>query len=140
MAYTSRPGQFRDRDVIHFIDNAGALAILAKGYSKDEDCGRMTHFYHAIAAALQSRVWFEYVASGANIADLPSRGEFAKLRELGSVEFKIVWPDLGKSWSASFESAYNQYAPSPTRAAKRKRGEIAKALGLLRLLRGAWAE
>ena len=57
----SRPGQFRDRDVIHFIDNAGALAILAKGYSKDEDCGRMTHFYHAIAAALQARVWFEYV-------------------------------------------------------------------------------
>ena len=43
---------------------------------------RMAHFFHAIAAALEANVWFEYVPSAANIADLPSRGEFEKLVEL----------------------------------------------------------
>ena len=32
---------------------------------------------------LRARVWYEYVASKANIADLPSRGDFALLRVLG---------------------------------------------------------
>lgn len=132
LAYTSRPAQLRDRDVIHFVDNSGALAILTGGYSREADCSRMTHFFHAIAAALQSRVWFEYVASGANIADLPSRGEFEKLTELGSVPFTAKWPELGASWSASFASAFNEYAPRPGKAAVRLRRAIQAAIELIR--------
>ena len=65
---------------------------------------------HSVAAAIQTTVWFEYVPSAANISDLPSRGEFEKLGELGSVSFEIVWPELGASWSANFAAAYNLYA------------------------------
>ena len=45
-AFTSRPEQFRSRDVIHFIDNTGALFGLAKGYSGDDDSARMIHAFH----------------------------------------------------------------------------------------------
>ena len=131
LAYTSRPKQFHGRDVIHFVDNSGSLAILTGGYSREADCSRMTHFFHAISAALQCRVWFEYVASGANIADLPSRGEFAKLIELSSVPFTAVWPDLGESWSASFASAFAKYAPRPGKAALRLRSAIQRATELI---------
>ena len=31
-AYTSRPEQLWERDVIHFIDNIGAIFGIAKGY------------------------------------------------------------------------------------------------------------
>ena len=31
------------------------------------------HVYHAWAAATRAAVWFEYVPSDANVADLPSR-------------------------------------------------------------------
>ena len=30
-AYSSKPAQFRERDVVHFIDNTGALVGIAKG-------------------------------------------------------------------------------------------------------------
>ena len=33
---------------------------------------------------IDANVWFEYVASEANIADLPSRGDFDKLLEMGA--------------------------------------------------------
>ena len=95
LAYSSRPEQFADRDVIHFIDNVGALVGIAKGYSRDIDSARLIHFFHSIAAAVNTNVWFEFVASGANIADLPSRDELEKLHELGSVAFQPRWPDLG---------------------------------------------
>lgn len=132
LAYSSRPAQLRGRDVIHFVDNSGALSILTKGYSREADCGRMTHFFHAIAASLQVRVWFEYVASGANIADLPSRNEFTKLRELGSIAFQTVWPDLGASYTASFAHAFTQYAPTDSRPAKSLRCAIRDAIALIR--------
>ena len=36
-AYTSLPEQLHGRDVIHFINNTGALFGMAKGYSGDDD-------------------------------------------------------------------------------------------------------
>ena len=73
-AYTSRPDQLRDRDVVHFIDNSGALVGLAKGYSSDVDSARLVSAFHVMNATVRSNVWFEYVPSrGANISDLPSR-------------------------------------------------------------------
>ena len=64
-AYTSRPEQFRDRDVIHFIDNQGALTGLAKGYSRDVDSARLISVFHTMNAAVRANVWFEYVPSAA---------------------------------------------------------------------------
>ena len=67
--------------------------------------------------------------------NLPSRGEFAKLEELGSVPFEIVWPDLVVSWSASFASAYNLYARKPGKAALRLRRAISQAIEKLQQMR-----
>ena len=48
-----------------------------------------------MAGAIDCNVWLEHVASGANIADLPSRGEFALLRRLESIRFETTLPPIG---------------------------------------------
>ena len=65
--------------MIHFIDNTGAIFGIAKGYSADLDSARLISVFHTLNAVLGANVWFEYVASAANIADLPSRGELELL-------------------------------------------------------------
>lgn len=117
--YTSRPEQLRDRDVIHYIDNTGAMNGITKGYSRDDDSARLIHVCHAMMSAIGVNVWFEYVASGANIADLPSRGEFELLHELGSIEFEIITPVIKADWLEAYRVAYDRYAPKRTGAEKR---------------------
>ena len=62
--------------LIHWIDNTAALAGIAKGYSSKLDSARIIHAFHSLGVVLQAEVYFEYVASEANVADLPSRGDF----------------------------------------------------------------
>jgi hypothetical protein len=93
-AYTTFPDVLRGRRVIHWIDNTSALAGLIKGYAGAPDSASIVHAFHAFNSALRSDVWFEYVASKANIADLPSRGEFAHLHALGSTSRPCVLPSL----------------------------------------------
>ena len=89
--------------MIHFIDNTGALVGLSKGYSRDVDTARIAHVFHTACAACGTSVWFEYVASGANIADLQSREDFAMLDEFGSEPFDIeCWPNLDRPWRVSY--------------------------------------
>ena len=59
-----------------------------------------------MAGAIDCNVWLEHVASGANIADLPSRGEFALLRRLGSVRFETTLPPIGGDWSSVYRDTY----------------------------------
>ena len=119
-AYTSRPRQFKDRDVIHFVDNVGSLVGLAKGYSRDLDSGRLVHIFHAIAAASSTNVWFEYVPSAANIADLPSRDELELLLSKGSVPFAVKWPSLEAAWEQSLDSFFIKFSAKPSRADLRR--------------------
>ena len=110
-AFTSRPEQLRDRDVIHFIDNMGALIGMAKGYSADVDSARLVSVFHTMNAALRANVWFEYVPSKANISDLPSRNEFELLRspEFNAKAFDIVWPPV-TAWAGEFKSLFKKYS------------------------------
>ena len=126
--YSSLPEVFRGRDVIHFIDNTGALFGLAQGSSSDPDSARLIHAQHSLAAALDVNVWYEYVASGANIADLPSRGEFDLLEEMQSVRFEITLPVIGGDWSAVYADIFGRFAPRPTKGDKRRRAAIVAAL------------
>ncbi|KAL1510155.1 hypothetical protein AB1Y20_006486 [Prymnesium parvum] len=71
--YFSAPHIFKSRRVIHFIDNTGALSALLHGYARKLDCARMVNSFHLLAAALELQVYFEWVPSLANAADLPSR-------------------------------------------------------------------
>jgi len=124
----SRPAQYRGREVIAFIDNSGALFGLSKGYMRDVDSARMVHVFHSLAAALSSQFWFEFVPSGANLAAQPSRGEFSLLRELGSTEFAVRWPDLDSAWAQVYDDIFDEFAPPPSKAEKRARGVVASAI------------
>ena len=93
-AYTTFADELRGRDVIHWIDNTGALAALIKGYAREVDSARIVHAFHALGMGLRVRVWLEYVASKANIADFPSRGVFDMLSGLQSEARPLVMPAL----------------------------------------------
>ena len=128
VAYSSRLSQFADRDVIHFVDNVGSLVGLAKGYSRDLDSSRLVHVFHAIAAAAGTNVWFEYVPSAANIADLPSRDELELLRSMGSVEFAVRWPALESSWEQTMENFFIKFSPKPSSADRRRLFELERLI------------
>eukprot|EP00962_Isochrysis_galbana_P010448 scaffold2881_cov133-Isochrysis_galbana.AAC.1 len=73
---------FAGRDVIHYVDNFGAMACLVKGDSRDSDIGRLAHVMSAILVTTQNRPWFDYVRSQSNVADLPSQFELEQLLDL----------------------------------------------------------
>ena len=91
-AYTTFHAELRDRRVIHWIDNTSALAGLIRGYAGSIDSARIVHAFHALNVGLRTDVWFEYVASKANIADLPSRMDFDLLKSLSAQERQCVLP------------------------------------------------
>ena len=135
-AYTTFPGLIRGREVVHFIDNTGALFGLMKGYTRDVDSARLVHSFHTICAALGSRVWLAYVASKANLADLPSRGSFELLEhELGSSWVDFVLPPLHLSWSGSFAYLFKSYTGVRSRRVKRARRSVQDAMQGLRTRR-----
>jgi len=97
--YMSLPSWLAGRRVLHFIDNQGALSNLISCSSKDLDCAWMVHDFAIRAARLSCGVWFDYVRSKANLADLPSRGEFDLLLGMGSVEVLTSVPQRS-SWTS----------------------------------------
>jgi hypothetical protein len=101
-------------------------------YSGDNDSARMIHVFHTTASAVGANVWLEYVQSGANIADLPSRGEFALLHSLGSIRFEIVLPQIGGEWTEVFSSIFRDFAPRPSAGVKRARAQISEEVARLR--------
>ena len=119
--YMSIPEELRDKEVIHFLDNTGAVAGLVKGYARAVDSGVVVNAFHAWNAGLQADVYFEYVRSKANIADMPSRlaiGEmFAALDRLGLAadtrRVDIVLPDT-RGWRASAASWLRRAAAPPS--------------------------
>ena len=85
--YFSLPASwFRNRAVSHYIDNQGALYSLINGRSKDLDMNRFVFITLLRLTRLSCGVWFDYVPSAANIADLPTRLDadaFNRLNKLG---------------------------------------------------------
>ena len=82
--YYTFPERFAGRRVVHFIDNTVAQSALVHGYASNVDMADISNGFHLLAAGLRMAVYFDYVPSKANIADLPSRGEFAVPRALGA--------------------------------------------------------
>ena len=80
--YSSFPTEFfRERDVVHYIDNTSALYSITKGYSRRPDSLAIIRAFHVLDMMLEVNVWFNYVASKANIADLPSRDAIEEMAE-----------------------------------------------------------
>ena len=120
--YYSLAPYLKGRRVLHWIDNTAALAGIAKGYSSKPDSARIIHSFHALGISLQADVHFEYVASEANIADLPSRGDFDFLTStLGSVLVPLRIPPLSAWLSTDDAAAHARPASPPKRGGKRSR-------------------
>lgn len=121
LPYYTLPRLFVNREVLHWIDNSGAVCGCVKGYTRAPDSARIVHALHALLAGLNVRVWFEYVRSKANIADLPSRevlisatmelGEWfgPSLSRILSERVEPLWPELAAwdegaaEWAQTFE-------------------------------------
>ena len=94
----------RGRSAIMWIDNLSAKYGLQKGYSKVPDSGRIINAFRLKQASLGMTIWFEYVPSKQNIADLPSRRDFELLRTLGSTWIPPVLPSA-RGWVAVDDSS-----------------------------------
>jgi hypothetical protein len=72
--YFSLPAEMlQGRNVMHYVDNQGALYGLIGGRSKDPDLNRICMIAQMRTSLLACNVWYDYVPSAANIADLPTR-------------------------------------------------------------------
>ena len=67
-----------------WIDNTVALSALVHGYVGKEDLAEVVDAFHAYMTGLRAWAYMDYVASAANIADLPSRQEYGLVRALGA--------------------------------------------------------
>ena len=105
-AYTTFGDLLTNRKAVHWIDNQGALAGLIKGYGRDSDCAKLLHAQVAISLITKTCIWYAYIASEANIADLPSRGDLEYLTTLGSEERALVIPELD-GWESTAERFEN---------------------------------
>lgn len=85
-----------------WIDNLSAKYALQKGYSKVGDTGKVVNSFKVMQANRQLRVWFEYVPSEQNIADLPSRRKWDEL-------YGVIDAVSGGSWTCF---RYNVVIPS----------------------------
>ena len=83
------PDLLADADILHFIDCKPALSCVIKGHSKKTDlvlsAGRL--WYEA--GILMSHYRAEYVSSGNNLADGPSRNNFELMEELHAQ--RVAW-------------------------------------------------
>ena len=104
-ALLSVPDLFRGRSVIQFNDNTVALSALVNGYASKPDMARVVNAFHVAQFALGTRIWLEWVPSAANIADLPSRLEYARLMRIvpESRWVPTVLPSFD-DWRMSFAS------------------------------------
>ena len=82
----------RGRPVELWIDNAGAVGALIKGYSGVKDCAKIVNTFHfAAAAAGITSLWIDYVPTESNPADIPSR-----LHEMSASERAAETAALGE--------------------------------------------
>ena len=120
-----------DRKAFMWIDNLAAKYALQKGYSKVADSGRIVNAFKVKQAALRLRVWFEYVPTHQNVADLPSRGKWREMEEILSgvcdewicFRWKIILPEF-ETWLAplmAVRSKGRKRTRSGSRGAKRRR-------------------
>ena len=107
---------FHARPVELWIDNAGAVGGLIKGYSGVPDCARIINTFHfAIALLGIASLWIDYVPTESNPADIPSR-----VHAMSSAEASTALQDFGVEVGAivpEFADSRGEWLPSTAIAA-----------------------
>ena len=75
-AILSAPDLLRDRDIVVWSDNVGALSACVHGYSRQPEMAALSNAIHLLLADSCSRAYFLHVPGKANCADIPSRVPF----------------------------------------------------------------
>ena len=108
--YTTFPSLFAGRSVNHWVDNTVALSALVHGYAGKPELAKSVNIFYLQAVALRTAVYFDYVPSKANIADLPSRrmfeqlaSELVGLRRTSPPHRKLQVPSIAE-WNADLGS------------------------------------
>jgi hypothetical protein len=86
------PDVLSGRLAIYFVDNQGSLACMVRGSSDDSATSAIAHCAALRQQRQGTRVWYEYVASSANLADLPSRGRLRESARLLRQRFGNRYP------------------------------------------------
>ena len=73
MASVADPRLFCGRDVLCFIDNEAAASTIIRGATREEDVQGIAELTQFLWAALQCRVWIEWIDSDSNPSDGLSR-------------------------------------------------------------------
>ena len=89
------------RQALLFVDNDPAKDAAINGISTSDVSSRMVHEMRLLCTEKGIAPWFERVPSPSNIADPPSRGDFAELVQLGAV---YVSPVVLPAFNIEFES------------------------------------
>ena len=72
------------------------------GTSRKPDNTLLVNVFHMFNAGLQARPFWQYVASAANIADMPSRNDFELLMALNSSFMPTIIPPTGSKIRVNF--------------------------------------
>ena len=81
----------KNKNIVFYVDNSNSKDALVKGFSPTPVINRMTQLFWARMQKLGARAWIEYIPSGKNICDLPTRKEELPLktqvrRDFGNLE------------------------------------------------------
>ena len=108
--YTTFPSLFSGRSATHYVDNTVALSALVHGYAGKPELAKSVNIFYLQTVALRTAVYFDYVPSKANIADLPSRrmfelleSELVGLRRTSPPHRKLRVPSVAE-WDADLTS------------------------------------
>ena len=87
-AIFTKPNLFRERKVIHFVDNTAALSAMINGYARKPEAARMVCLFHLALMATHCEWYGEWCPSKANLADIMTRPD------RWESELKSIIPDV----------------------------------------------
>ena len=123
--YFTMPSLLAGRDVYHWIDNTSAISCLLHGYSGKPDSAMLVNIFHMFNAALRCNIFWDFVKSADNIADLPSRKSFDLMKRMNMEWVDTDIPEL-EYWTGPLLEWYYMVRPTPRHKSRSKMSSGAK--------------